>query len=55
VQLSVPVLAALGGVLLLHEPLTLRLSIAALAILGGVSLVVLTKRAPVQAPRQVVE
>lgn len=42
VQLSVPVLAALGGVLLLQEPLTLRLLLASLAILGGIALVVLT-------------
>lgn len=40
-QLSVPVLAALGGVLLLNEPLTLRLTLASLAILGGIVLVVL--------------
>lgn len=42
VQLSVPVLAALGGVLLLQEPLPLRLLLASLAILGGIALVVLT-------------
>lgn len=41
VQLSVPLLAALGGVLLLQEPLTLRLLLASLAILGGIALVVL--------------
>ena len=45
VQLSVPVIAAVGGVLLLHEPLSSRLIISAAAILGGVALVVLT-RAP---------
>ncbi len=50
VQLSVPIIAALGGVLLLHEPLTPRLMSAAVAILGGVALVVLTR-----ARRQVVE
>ncbi|TFW29218.1 hypothetical protein E4L96_01715, partial [Massilia arenosa] len=44
VQLSVPVLAALGGVLLLGEALTPRLLLAALAILGGIA-VVLTRRA----------
>lgn len=43
VQLSVPVLAAIGGVVLLREPLTLRLTSAAIAILGGVALVVLTR------------
>ncbi len=45
VQLSVPVLAALAGVVLLHEPLTMRLTLAGPAILGGVALVVLTRRA----------
>jgi drug/metabolite transporter (DMT)-like permease len=40
VQLSVPVLAALGGVILLGEQLTLRLAITSAAILGGVALVV---------------
>jgi drug/metabolite transporter (DMT)-like permease len=40
VQLSVPVLAALGGVLLLGEPLTLRLVLASVAILGGIALVI---------------
>jgi len=41
VQLSVPVIAAFGGVFLLGEPLTLRLVVAGGAILGGISLVVL--------------
>ena len=41
VQLSVPLLAALGGVVLLQEPLTLRLLLAALAMLGGIALVLL--------------
>jgi drug/metabolite transporter (DMT)-like permease len=39
VQLSVPVIAAVGGVLLLAEPLTLRLVLAAAATLGGVTIV----------------
>ena len=39
VQLSVPPLAALGGVVLLGEPLTLRLLLASVAILGGIALV----------------
>ena len=39
VQLSVPVIAAFGGVLLLSEPLTIRLVIASIATLGGVWLV----------------
>ena len=44
VQLSVPVIAAAGGVLLLNEPLTLRLVATGAANLGGVALVVLTRR-----------
>lgn len=40
VQLSVPVLAALGGILLLGEPLTLRFLFASIVILGGIALVV---------------
>ena len=44
-QLSVPLLAAAGGVLLLSEPLTLRLAAAAVAILGGIALVVVPRRA----------
>jgi drug/metabolite transporter (DMT)-like permease len=43
VQLSVPVLAAIGGVLLLAEPLTLRLLVASAATLGGIA-IVLTQR-----------
>lgn len=40
VQLSVPVIAAVGGVLLLGEPLTLRLVVAGIAILGGIAIVI---------------
>src|SRR5437762_3945929 len=43
VQLSVPVLAATGGILLLGEPLTLRYLIASIAILGGIAFVVFEK------------
>ena len=39
VQLSVPVIAAAGGVLLLDEPMTLRLALAAIPILGGIAIV----------------
>jgi drug/metabolite transporter (DMT)-like permease len=42
VQLSVPVLTALAGLLLLSEPLTLRLVMASIAILGGIALVTRT-------------
>lgn len=40
VQLSVPVLAALAGVLWMDEALTLRLVLASAAILGGITLVI---------------
>jgi drug/metabolite transporter (DMT)-like permease len=41
VQLSVPVLAAIGGVAFLGEALTPRLLISSAAILGGIALVIL--------------
>jgi len=44
VQLSVPVIAAAGGILLLGEHLTLRLVIVSAAILGGIALGILGKR-----------
>jgi len=43
-QLSVPVIAALGGVLFLGEPLSWRLVLASLAILGGIALVLSNHR-----------
>ena len=46
VQLSVPVIAAVGGVVLLSEPVTLRLFIASAAILGGIALVIASKQQP---------
>lgn len=50
VQLGVPVIAALGGVLLLGEPLTLRLVLASAAILGGIALVIRGKPVAATAP-----
>jgi drug/metabolite transporter (DMT)-like permease len=44
VQLSVPVLAATGGILLLAEPITLRYLVASIAVLGGILLVVIETR-----------
>ena len=44
VQLAVPVIAALGGVFLLGEPLTARLLAASAAIIGGVAMVVVLGR-----------
>ena len=45
VQLSVPVIAALGGVLLLGETISLRLGLATIAVLGGIALFIGWRRA----------
>lgn len=50
VQLSVPVIAAIGGVLIIGEPPSLRLALATAAVIGGV-VVVLMQR-PGRAPRR---
>ena len=44
VQLSVPVIAAVGGIALLGEEPTLRLLLASFAILGGIALVIIEKQ-----------
>ena len=44
VQLSVPVIAALGGILFLAESITLRLVLASIVILGGIALVIFEKQ-----------
>lgn len=44
VQLTAPVLAAVGGILFLGESLTWRFGLAAVAILGGIALVVTQPR-----------
>jgi drug/metabolite transporter (DMT)-like permease len=38
VQLTVPIVAAVGGVVLMDEPLTLRLALSAVLVLGGIGL-----------------
>ena len=45
VQLSVPVFAAIGGIALLGESISLRLLIASAAILGGIALVIVERSA----------
>ncbi len=45
VQLTVPVLAALGGILFLNEPLTVRLVVASAAVLTGIWMVIRRKAA----------
>jgi drug/metabolite transporter (DMT)-like permease len=47
VQLSVPVLAAIGGILFLGEPLTLRFMLVAASVLGGILLVIVERKTPV--------
>lgn len=44
IQLTVPALAALGAVAFLGEPVTLRLFLTSLVILGGVALVIVGKQ-----------
>ena len=44
VQLSVPLITTLGGLAFLGEPITLRVTLASAAILGGIALVVLGTR-----------
>ncbi len=43
-QLSVPVLTAIGGVVLLSEAVTVRLSVAAALILGGIGLAIFGRK-----------
>jgi drug/metabolite transporter (DMT)-like permease len=44
VQLSVPVVTALGGVALLGEPITFRLAVTSVAILGGIAMVIFNRQ-----------
>ena len=44
VQRSVPIISAIGGILFLGEPLSLRLVIELVAILGGTALVISGKQ-----------
>ncbi|WP_455209167.1 DMT family transporter [Kaarinaea lacus] len=46
VQLSVPMIAAFGGVLFMAEPLSMRLIISSIVILGGLALVIQANRTP---------
>lgn len=48
IQLAVPAMAALGGVLFLQEALTLRLISASIAIIGGIAVVVLVGKRKVE-------
>ena len=44
VQLSVPIIAAIGGIIFLSESITVRLLVSSVAILGGIFIVVSEKR-----------
>jgi drug/metabolite transporter (DMT)-like permease len=44
VQLSVPAIAALGGVMLLSEAMSARLLIASAIILGGIALTIMRRK-----------
>ena len=44
VQLSVPVIASIGGILFVSEPISTRLVIACTLVLGGILIVVLSKK-----------
>jgi drug/metabolite transporter (DMT)-like permease len=44
VQLSVPVLTAIAGILILGESITLRFVIASIAVLGGIAIVTASNR-----------
>jgi drug/metabolite transporter (DMT)-like permease len=44
VQLSVPVIAAVGGIVFLGEHATPRLLITSTAILGGIAMVIFSKQ-----------
>jgi drug/metabolite transporter (DMT)-like permease len=46
VQLSVPVLAAVGGIAFLGESISLRFVVASVAVLGGIALVIVERRSP---------
>ncbi len=43
VQLSVPVITAVAGALMIGEPITMRLALCSIAILGGIALVIGSK------------
>ncbi|HEX9792832.1 MAG TPA: DMT family transporter [Planctomycetota bacterium] len=57
VQLAVPLLAGVGGIVLLGETLTLRLGVAGVVVLGGIGLALTVRGLPRhdEPPRQVAE
>jgi drug/metabolite transporter (DMT)-like permease len=55
VQLSVPVIAAFGGVLFLAEEITIRLILSAVTILGGIAVVMMSHKATPAGPNPAVK
>lgn len=55
VQLSVPVIAAFGGVLFLAEEITIRLILSAVTILGGIAVVMMSHKATAAGPNPAVK
>ncbi len=53
VQLSVPAIATLGGVIFLGEPLTMRLLLATAATLGGIAIILSQRAARLHSDRSV--
>jgi drug/metabolite transporter (DMT)-like permease len=52
VQLSVPAIAAVGGVLLLSEPMSLRVIVATILLISGISLVLWNRRRQDKIPQE---
>ncbi|HXE97448.1 MAG TPA: DMT family transporter [Dongiaceae bacterium] len=52
IQLSVPVIAAVGGVIFLGETVTLRLLLSSVGILGGIALVIMSRKHNVEDQRK---
>ncbi len=50
VQLSVPVLAAAGGIVFLSESMTVRFVVSSIAVLSGIALVTIERRSLIQKP-----
>ena len=51
VQLSVPILASFGGVIWISEPITLRLIISCILVLGGIFIVITAKKTAITAKK----
>ena len=52
VQLSVPIITAVGGMIFVDEALTVRFLLASVAILGGIALVIVERQSSPAIPPQ---